>query len=294
MPPSRTSQRRVQTVAKYAAKHGSGENLSEYEQLRLRNIQRNREMKALGIDEEQARIKEARLAESQRASKNRPQQSSRKRRASSKIRENLPLRRSTRRRSTVKRDDVVDSATLDLPNKPEEEALVDAREYWASLGVVPDVETDGHFSGWVKEDVRKRLGIAGSAADAWNAHGGGRFSYCKKSRVSAKENARSMLHKNPNAYFYRHCEPGVEQWFGDWTDDETELFIKTAKAYGCGDKWGLFSTYIPHRVGYQCSQHYRAAIVGEGVAVDPSFKISKASGQPVYVGSRFGKRGSRK
>ncbi|KAI9228326.1 MAG: hypothetical protein DHS80DRAFT_15761 [Piptocephalis tieghemiana] len=61
-----------------------------------------------------------------------------------------------------------------------------------------------------------------------------------------------MLRKNPNAYFYRHNEPGEEQHNGDWTDAELDLFLKVAREHGCGDKWGLFSSYIPHRVGYQC------------------------------------------
>lgn len=29
-------------------------------------------------------------------------------------------------------------------------------------------------------------------------------------------------------------------------------FPQVAREHGCGDKWGLFSSYIPHRVGYQC------------------------------------------
>ena len=31
--------------------------------------------------------------------------------------------------------------------------------------------------------------------------------------------------------------------------------------HGCGDKWGLFASYIPHRVGYQCSAAYRHIII---------------------------------
>lgn len=43
----------------------------------------------------------------------------------------------------------------------------------------------------------------------------------------------------------------LEQWQGDWTEGEIRDFCLTAQKFGCGDKWGLFSTYIPHRVGYQ-------------------------------------------
>ncbi|RKP26226.1 hypothetical protein SYNPS1DRAFT_8030, partial [Syncephalis pseudoplumigaleata] len=56
-----------------------------------------------------------------------------------------------------------------------------------------------------------------------------------------------LFKKNPNAYFYRHNEPGEEQWTGDWSEEEEELFVSIAKEYGCGDKWGLFASYIPHR-----------------------------------------------
>jgi hypothetical protein len=34
-----------------------------------------------------------------------------------------------------------------------------------------------------------------------------------------------------------------------------------AVQHGCGDKWGLFASYIPHRVGYQCSAAYRHIII---------------------------------
>lgn len=94
-----------------------------------------------------------------------------------------------------------------------------------------------------------------------------------------------MLRKNPNCYFYRHCAPGVEQHMGDWTEEEHDLFLHTAKAFGCGDKWGLFSTYIPHRVGYQCSNYYRQVILREGSIVDSSYMMS-SSGLPVFVGER--------
>jgi hypothetical protein len=32
---------------------------------------------------------------------------------------------------------------------------------------------------------------------------------------------------------------------GEWTQEEHELFMSTAKQHGVGDKWGLFSSYIP-------------------------------------------------
>ncbi|KAI8075697.1 hypothetical protein BDF21DRAFT_343279 [Thamnidium elegans] len=56
-----------------------------------------------------------------------------------------------------------------------------------------------------------------------------------------------MFKKNPNQYFYRHNEPGEEQWVHDWSIHEKDLFLRVAREHGCGDKWGLFASYIPHR-----------------------------------------------
>ena len=53
--------------------------------------------------------------------------------------------------------------------------------------------------------------------------------------------------------------PACPQAQGEWTEEEHALFLSTARAHGCGDKWGLFASYIPQRVGYQCSAYYRRA-----------------------------------
>lgn len=74
-----------------------------------------------------------------------------------------------------------------------------------------------------------------------------------------------MMLKNPNAFFYRHNTPGEETWAGDWSQAEVDLFVATAVEHGCGNKWGLFASYIPHRVGYQCSAFYRTYIVPRGL-----------------------------
>ena len=58
--------------------------------------------------------------------------------------------------------------------------------------------------------------------------------------------------------------------------------MTVAEEYGCGDKWGLFSSHIPHRVGYQCSAVYRQVIVPAGLLRDPNFKIT-ASGMAVWA-----------
>jgi hypothetical protein len=68
------------------------------------------------------------------------------------------------------------------------------------------------------------------------------------------------MHKNPNGFFYRHCEPGEEQLAGGWTEEEVSAFVAVAEKHGAGDKWGLFSSHIPGRVGYQCSAVYRQVL----------------------------------
>lgn len=43
---------------------------------------------------------------------------------------------------------------------------------------------------------------------------------------------------------------------GDWTEEEHDKFLDTARKYGVGDKWGLFASHVGTRVGYQCSAYY--------------------------------------
>lgn len=109
----------------------------------------------------------------------------------------------------------------------------------------------GHFRGWVEPKTRAELGIADDAASAWEQNGGGSGAADRKPSKgeSAKEFARRMLLKNPNAFFYRHNKPNEDTWHGDWGEDEIENFVRVAKEHGCGDKWGLFASYVPHRVG---------------------------------------------
>lgn len=72
-----------------------------------------------------------------------------------------------------------------------------------------------------------------------------------------------MFKKNPNQYFYRHNEPGEEQWVHDWSNEERELFLQVnqnkhvyysqdsnkplqiAKEHGCGDKVGKQNLMSP-------------------------------------------------
>ena len=138
-------------------------------------------------------------------------------------------------------------------------------EEWCEqrLKKTPGTKMDGHFRGWVEPNLVKSLGLASSAGEAWEAHGGGSFAKAGKAGKgeNAKEFARKMIRKNPNCYFYRHNAPGEDAWHGDWAQDEIDRFVNVAKEHGCGDKWGLFASYIPHRVGYQCSAAYRHVII---------------------------------
>jgi hypothetical protein len=61
------------------------------------------------------------------------------------------------------------------------------------------------------------------------------------------------------------------------------LFLEVAREFGCGDKWGLFASHIPHRVGYQCSNYYRQIVLPQGLVFDPNYEYT-SRGKPVYCG----------
>ncbi|ORX62780.1 hypothetical protein DM01DRAFT_1005509 [Hesseltinella vesiculosa] len=157
------------------------------------------------------------------------------------------------------------------------------------------------FIGWINPELIDKYQFETSAQDAWEKNGGGTFSFKDPlgtgqkrktggtGRYSARSIAQQMFKKNPNMYFYRHNEPGMEQWTGDWTEPEKEVFLKVAKEYGCGDKWGVFASYIPHRVGYQCSNFYRSVILPSGLVFDDNYQFTP-SGRPVYVGPHRGRQ----
>ena len=170
-------------------------------------------------------------------------------------------------------------------------AHLTCEEWCEKRGIVPGPKMDGRFRGWVAPDlVESSLGLAASAAEAWESNGGGSFAKAGKAGKgeNAKEFARKMIKKNPNCYFYRHNAPGQDAWHGDWAEDEIERFVEVAKEHGCGDKWGLFASYIPHRVGYQCSAAYRHVIIPRGLLLDDQFVMSR-SGEAIYVGKRGSK-----
>ncbi|KAF8928616.1 hypothetical protein EDD21DRAFT_407726 [Dissophora ornata] len=162
------------------------------------------------------------------------------------------------------------------------------------------IRVDGHYKGWLNPEVMEKYGFEKNAQEAWEANGGGAFSFkdplgmndgqstsrsksSKRPKHDAKMVAKAMFKKNPNAFFYRHNEPGQEQWTGDWTKEEGVLFLKVASEHGCGDKWGLFASHIPHRVGYQCSNYYRQVVLPEGQVFDPNYEYT-SRGKPIYCG----------
>ncbi|GJQ13671.1 hypothetical protein GpartN1_g5462.t1 [Galdieria partita] len=278
------------------------DSVSEYERKRLENIKRNEEI-LLKLQLNVTPFKEVKRSVPPHKSIVSKSDVSRQ---TVGLESYLPKRRSTRNREQknekfeTKEKDICDSNEDSCTVHMEEEeadALLDLDVWYEMNNIQPGPWVDGHYRGWVNEEVRRSLGIATSASEAWESNGGGRFSYRNpcghmdtkstkkgtKTRSSAKEWARKMIYKNPNAYFYRHTYPGEEQKHGEWGEDEIEHFVQVAKAYGSGDKWGLFASHIPHRVGYQCSAAYREIVIPRGLIRDPNFKMTR-NGKAIYVG----------
>lgn len=67
----------------------------------------------------------------------------------------------------------------------------------------------------------------------------------------ARIRAYQGMKKNPNAYFYRFNAPGETQKNGPWSKEEHKLFMERLAEFGADGQWGIFSTSIPGRVGYQ-------------------------------------------
>lgn len=88
------------------------------------------------------------------------------------------------------------------------------------------IRVDGHYHGWLDPGVVEKYGFEKNAKDAWEANGGGSFSFkdplglqsdiagtsrskaAKRPKHEAKMVAKGLFKKNPNAFFYRHNEPG--------------------------------------------------------------------------------------
>lgn len=183
---------------------------------------------------------------------------------------------------TTERDTAADM----LDKAPLDEDLLDLESYFKLIGkdVSGALQSDGCFRGWIAPDVALKMGIAltedgapppGAAACAMSGR--------PKGWSGARANAYAQRHKNPNAYFYRHVAPDQQQAQGEWSQEEHELFMRTAREHGVGDRWGLFASYVPQRVGYQCSAYYRDVIIPSGLVLDARFKMQR-NGKAVFVG----------
>lgn len=208
--------------------------------------------------------------------------------------ESRPMRKSARTRGIDP-----DSATVEISDAPEDSvmpALLEPEDYFklAGVDISRAIRTDGHYRGWVENGVRERCCIASCANAAWEQGGRGRFSQKmeKKSLPAhlkakgwsdARVHAATQLKNNPNTYFYRHVEQGQQQAHNEWTEEEHQAFLETARQFGVGDRWGLFSTFVPQRVGYQCSAYYRDVVLPSGLVIDPRFKFSR-EGKAHFVG----------
>lgn len=263
---------------------------NEYELQRQQRIERNRQiMQELGVEQAAAAVKQ-----SMNSSKR--QRTANKKKAPAAEAAPAPSRRSNR---IAAQPAEVSAAEADAAvDADDHAALLTQEQYFTLIGkdMPAEQESDGKFKGWVHPDVCTMYGIAGSAAEAWEANGGGKWSrkpdmsavsahLRAKGWSEAKAFAATMLRKNPNTYFYRHVAPHETQAQGEWTQEEHELFMSTAKQHGVGDKWGLFSSYIPQRVGYQCSAYYRDVVVAQGLIRDSRFRMTRG-GRAVFVAGK--------
>ncbi|KAI8144255.1 hypothetical protein BJV82DRAFT_608872 [Fennellomyces sp. T-0311] len=279
--------------------------LNEYEIERQKNIERNRELLAqFNLAEARSALQESTPSPTQTQQKI-PVKTAKTIKKPKKEQIVLPARKSSRLRGIdapkiqINADESIQGSEEDIQaiTAVEEELwdgkLIKADDYFNEEIRKNAIRTDGHYTGWINPELMEKYEFEGSAAEAWEKNGGGTFSFKdplgtgkKKGsgRVNAKAVAKQMFKKNPNMYFYRHTEPGVEQWTTEWTPEEKTLFLETARKYGCGDKWGLFASYIPHRVGYQCSNYYRSELLPAGLIFDENYEYTP-SGKAIYIGS---------
>ncbi|KAL1915104.1 uncharacterized protein VTP21DRAFT_7585 [Calcarisporiella thermophila] len=292
--------------------------LSEYELQRLENIRRNHELlQSLQVLDA---VEQVRAVTTPAEETTKPETEKKKRKQAKVKAEtpSVPRRTSGRLRSLAQSKEEREKAEKEREANPEQcsdaklaeadgeaninfNELIPAEKYFSEDVLRNAIKTDGHFRGWVNPEIVSKYGLDGSAEEAWKKNGGGSYSYRNplgqsqqqpKASKSAKEIAKVSFRKNPNCYFYRHTEPGVEQWMGDWTAEEKAKFLEVAGQFGCGDKWGLFASYIPHRVGYQSSAFYRQVILAEGLVVDPNYRFTN-NGVAIYVGARGWRKRSR-
>ena len=299
-------QKSNEEVPKIIAPNSEQKYLTDYEIERLENIKRNKaRLAALEMQRTKNDITAAMLAEKKKNSNSNNENGgeTKKKRRKEQTLVDAPLRRSSRKNkgqagvgdsfANAMLDEAALAAWMKAEEKGKDELLfsLTCEEWCQKANLPPGPKMDGSFKGWVEEETRIELGIAESADEAWMLNGGGTFKECGKPKKgeSAKEFARKSMLKNPNAYFYRHNKPGEEQYGGAWSEKEIEMFLEVAREWGCGDKWGLFASHIPHRVGYQCSAIYRQVIIPRGLLLDDNFRLT-GSGEAIWAGKK-GPRG---
>ena len=183
---------------------------------------------------------------------------------------------------------LIQDAGISKRDKKEKSLLASAFEHtksceeWCSVaGLEKGPKMDGHFRGWVSESACEALGIHKTAEKHWAENAGAPTR--PEGKESAKAFAMRMMRVNPNAYFYRHNLPGEAAKHGEWSQREIDLFVSIATRFGAGDKWGLFASHIPGRVGYACSSLYRQHCIPNGLLLDDNFRIGDR-GEAVWVG----------
>ncbi|KAI8341328.1 hypothetical protein BC941DRAFT_347368 [Chlamydoabsidia padenii] len=100
---------------------------------------------------------------------------------------------------------------------------------------------------------------------------------CVKTWQSSRIKAWESRYLSPETYYYRFVTPGEGQQMGAWSPKEHKLFMDRyeewiSNGWKIGASWGLFSTSIPHRVGYQCMNYYRK-LVEKKKLEDPSYEL---------------------
>lgn len=82
----------------------------------------------------------------------------------------------------------------------------------------------------------------------------------------ARKGAWRERHTKPNTYYYRFNDPGQPQREGKWNAEEQAAFFRRLEEWlrihegHMSYQWGLFARPIYGRVGYQCSNFYRALV----------------------------------
>ncbi|KAF9351625.1 hypothetical protein BGX34_000453 [Mortierella sp. NVP85] len=294
------NKREQKVVAKAKPRRVQEAEMSEYERQRLENIRRNQEILLLlelptaATEMQVASLEGKQPEEIKKSETENTSEPVRIRRQYTKPGENDTVEKN----DTQKDDDNTEDEKVD--DVEDTTNLMSGDLFFDKETRDKAIRVDGCYKGWINSEVMKRHGFEKSAQEAWEANGGGTFSFkdplgtseeagtsrsksSRRPRYDAKLVSKALFKKNPNAYFYRHNEPGQAQWTGDWTPEEGKLFLEVAREFGCGDKWGLFASHIPHRVGYQCSNYYRQIVLPQGLVFDPNYEYT-SRGKPIYCG----------